>query len=132
METRERLVDGLLDLQRVARSVYGEKSGQRRILLTLSEAGTLSQRELAARLGVSRSSASEILTKMVKAGLIERFPCGGRVCIGLTDAGRVQARTAAEAYRTACARLFSCLSGEEERTLLSIIERLSVAADAAL
>ena len=129
METRERLVDGLLDLTRVARSVYGEKSGQQRVLLTLSETGTLPQGELTARLGVSRSSASEILTKMAKSGLIERLPDGARARIALTDAGRLQARTAAERYRTACERLFSRLSGEEEKTLLSIIERLSVAAE---
>ena len=84
----------------------------------------ISQGELRKRLGVCPSAASEILTKLVKAGFAERLPVGTRSVICLTEAGRIEGAKAAENYRKARERLFDCLTEEEERDLLSMIDRL--------
>ena len=75
-------------------------------------------------LQIGKDGIGENLIRQADMTLEARELIKGRVLDGCID---YTARTAAEAYRTACERLFSCLSGEEERTLLSIIERLSVA-----
>ena len=47
-----KLVLGLLDISRTMRSLYEGRGSQKRILIVLSETGTITQRELTARLGI--------------------------------------------------------------------------------
>ena len=67
-----KLVLALLDISRTMRSLYEGRGSQKRVLIVLSETGTITQRELTARLGIQPGSASEVIAKLEGAGLVER------------------------------------------------------------
>lgn len=123
----ERLIINLRDLSHIMRSMYEGKASQKRILIILNEAGTITQRDLTERLGIQPGSASEILSKLESAGWILRTENEGDrrttdVC--LTDSGRELAREASLQRKKRHEEMFSCLSQEEKQRLLSLLERV--------
>ncbi len=105
---------------------FDEREGQKRILVLLKDT-PLTQRDLTERLGIQPGSASEILGKLESGGLIERTPNPEdrrTMDIRLTETGEEAAVRAEEEHRAGRAEMFSCLSGEEKTTLISLLERL--------
>ena len=103
------------------------KAGQARILRILSKHGPMSQRELTEKLGIQPGSASEILGKLEKAGLLQRQPDEGdrrTFTVSLTEEGTARAADSEKAQSADVHKAFSVLSDEEKETLLCLGEKL--------
>lgn len=126
-DLNDQLILHLRDISHMMRMQYEGKASQKRILMILRESGTLTQKKLTERLGIQPGSASEILAKLENAGLIFRRQneTDRRTTdILLTDAGTELAAEAAEQRRKRHEEMFSCLTEEEKRALLSLLEKL--------
>lgn len=126
-DTNNRLIMDLRDLGHMLRFLYEGKGSQKRVLILLHENGSMTQRELTERMGVQPGSASEVIGKLENAGLIRRSP--GRTDrrtadVRLTEAGAVMAEEAAAQRRVRHQEMFLCLSEEEKKTLLALLETL--------
>ena len=87
----------------------------------------MTQRELTERLGIQPGSASELVGKLERAGLVERTPSEQdrrTADVRLTEAGRARREQRAAAEERQRSGLFAALSDEEKQTLLSLLERL--------
>jgi len=105
-----------------------EKSSQSQILHILAQEGPMTQRALTEKIGIQPGSASEVLGKLEKAGLISRTtsPQDRRTAdVTLTEAGRQQEAANALRRREQRAVMFSALTPEEKETLRGILETLS-------
>jgi DNA-binding MarR family transcriptional regulator len=123
-----RLVLDLLDISRTMRSLYEGRGSQKRVLIVLSETGTITQRELTARLGIQPGSASEVIAKLESAGLVERTASEEdrrTANISLTEAGLRQAENALEQRKRRHEEMFSILSEEEKERLLALLEKIN-------
>lgn len=128
LDTDNKLIWNLRDLGHMMHMLFEGKGSQRRILIILLESGGMTQRELTERLGVQPGSASEVIGKLEKAGLIERkaSPTDRRTTdIQLTEAGRIQAEDAALQRKIRHQEMFSCLSPDEKETLAVLTEKLN-------
>jgi len=106
----------------------GGKAGQRRILVTLLNRESLTQKELQDVLDVSSGALSEILQKMEEASLVERKKnCDDKrqVELALTTAGRSAALQMKAHYIRTLERMFECLSGEEKTELGGLLKKLA-------
>ena len=126
-DINDKLIINLRDLGHIMRFLYEGKASQRRILIILNEAETITQRDLTERLGIQPGSASEILSKLESTGLIIRTQNEvdrrtTDVC--LTDAGRKLAAEALVQRQKRHEEMFSCLSEEEKHKLLSLLEKV--------
>lgn len=104
--------------------------GQGRILSILRENGEMTQRALTEQLGIQPGSASEILGKLEKAGLLIRTPNPAdrrTVDISLTEAGAARAAEAEEKTNGRREDLMSALTEEEKAALLPMLEKLCTA-----
>ena len=122
----DKLMINLRYMSRTMRSRFEQKAGQKRILIMLNEQGTLTQRELTEQLGVRPGSASEILSKLENAGLIARTQNEAdrrMVDVSLTEAGAAAAEPA-EMHGRQHEEMFTCLTQEEQQTLLSLFEKI--------
>lgn len=123
----EELVHGFLKIGHMMRYMYEGKTSQNRILIILLERGGMSQKKLTEYLGIQPGSASEILAKLEKAGLILRTP--GTIDrrtsdIILTEAGIQMAQEALEQRQSRHEQMFTCLSEEEKQELFEFLEKL--------
>lgn len=129
MKKEERLLHRLLDIGHMMRMLYEGKASQKRILIVLSEQKGISQKELTKYLGIQPGSASEILAKLEKAGLIVRTQSKkdhrGMEII-LTEEGEKLAEEAVEQRKKRHEQMFACLTEEEKETLLSLLNKLCV------
>lgn len=126
-DINDKLIINLRDLSHIMRSLYEGRASQKNILIVLRKVGSITQRELTARLGIQPGSASEILSKLENAGLIVRTESktDRRTSdISLTDRGEQMAREAAEQRSRRHVEMFSCLSGGEKEELLSLLEKV--------
>ncbi len=117
------------ELGHASRFLLDGKAGQSRALSLLREGETMTQRELTERLGIRPGSASELIGKLEKAGLITRTPSEldrRTADIALTEAGAAHRREREEA-RSGTAELFSALTEEEKTALLALLEKLRAA-----
>lgn len=107
----------------------GKRRGQGRILRVFCEQGQMSQRKLQEVLHIQPSSMSEIAAKLEGRGLIARDRDGAdkrKILLSVTEEGRAWvARRDDAAIRQQRAELFSSLSQEEQRTLRTLLEKLS-------
>lgn len=104
-----------------------DKGSQNRILHILLEDGPMSQKALTERIGIQPGSASEVLGKLEKAGLIRRTirqTDRRGMDLALTELGRDQAQKMARQRQERKARQFSVLSEAEKAALLPILEKL--------
>ena len=86
----------------------------------LSDAGTLSQRELATRLGLEKSTVSRLAAGMERRGWLvrERDPANRRLYrLRLTQEGQAAARTVGEDLHARHAHLFAALTPDERAGL---------------
>ncbi|MGN0657114.1 MAG: MarR family winged helix-turn-helix transcriptional regulator [Ruminiclostridium sp.] len=128
LDTGNKLVMNLRDLGHVIRFLFEGKGSQKRILIILNEAGSMTQRELTERLGVQPGSASEVIGKLESAGLIQRTQsCEDHRTseVRLTNAGREKADEAVKQRKQRHQEMFSGLSEEEKETLLALTEKLN-------
>ena len=119
-----RLTECFRSLGHRMRFMSGGRAGQGRLLHLLERESPITQRRLMDQVGVRAGSLSEVLGKMEANGWIERAPSPEdrrSVEITLTPAGRAaaQSRPEEEGGR------FDCLTEEEKRTLLGLLEKLS-------
>ena len=106
----------------------GGRSGRGHILFSLYQAGgTRSQREIGEQFDLKPGSLSEILAKLEHDGLVERTRDANdsrRLVVSLTVKGEAEAleeREAREKFRSRC---LSCLTPEEQVTLLGYLDRI--------
>lgn len=127
-DTNDRLVINLRELGHMIRFRFEGKGSQDRTLTMLQECGTITQRELTERLGIKPGSASEVLTKLERSGLILRNPnCEDRrmIDISLTEEGMEKAQEAVLKRKRRRAEMFSNLTEEEKETLLALLEKMN-------
>lgn len=126
-DMNDRLILGLRDLSHIMRFLYEGKASQKRVLIILNESEAMTQRDLTERLGIQPGSASEILSKLERAGWIRRARNDAdrrTTDISLTDAGRELAAEALAQRQKRHEDMFSCLSEEERQELLSLLEKI--------
>lgn len=123
----DKLIINLRDLSHIMRLLYEGRGSRKHVLIVLNDSGRITQRELTQKLGIQPGSVSEILSKMESAELIARTPNGAdrrTTDISLTDKGKMLAAEAAEKRRQRHAAMFSCLTEEEKKVLLSLMEKV--------
>ena len=128
MDTDDKVIVNLRELNHTMRALYEGKESQRRILIILLETGPITQRDLTERLRIQPGSASEVIGKLESAGLIRRTPnpADRRTAdIHLTSRGMEQAREAARQRKARHREMFSCLSPQEKEALLTLLEKLN-------
>lgn len=128
LEINDRLIWNFRDIGHTMRHISEGKGSQKRILIILLETGPITQRELTQRLGIQPGSASEVIGKLETAGLIARTPNEfdhRTVTVALTETGAAAAKEARTQRLLRHETMFSCLTGEEKSTLLSLLERIN-------
>lgn len=125
-DVENRIIRNFWDITHTLRRVSEGKGSQKRILMILRENRGMTQRELTEHLGIQPGSASEVIGKLEAARLIRRTP--SRVDrrtadVRLTEAGEAVAQEAYEKRKKRHQRMFACLSEEEKRTLLELLEK---------
>lgn len=123
-----RLVVSLRDISHTMRALYEGRGSQKRVLIVLSETGAITQRELTQRLGIRSGSASEVIAKLERMGLVARAPSEAdrrTANISLTEAGWEQARAALEQRQRRHREMFSALAEEEKEQLLFLLEKIN-------
>ena len=123
----EQLVNAILDVGRDIRRLFEGKESQSRILMILRLQGAVTQKMLTQILHIQPGSASEILKKMEKAGLIIRVPneMNRRASdIVLTRQGRSVSEKLLEQRRGRYREMMACLSEDEKASLFSMLDRM--------
>ena len=123
----EQLVNAILDVGRDIRRLFEGKESQSRILMILRFQGAVTQKMLIQILHIQPGSASEILKKMEKAGLIIRVPneMNRRASdIVLTRQGRSVSEKLIEQRRGRYREMMACLSEDEKASLFSMLDRM--------
>jgi len=112
---------------RGAEGRVGLSSAQRLVLQHLSESGSLSLGELAARTLTDPSSASAVVARLVRGGLVARKRSDEderRVELRLTTAGRALLRKAPAAAHQRLAGAIDALGGEKRRKLARLLDEV--------
>ena len=128
LDRNNRLIWNLRDIGHTMRHISEGKGSQKRILMILLECGGMTQRELTERIGIQPCSASEVIGKLEVAGYLIRNPSETdrrTTNIVLTDMGKTVAQEAFSQRTQRHQQMFSCLSGEEQDTLLGLLEKLN-------
>lgn len=127
-DANDRLIINLRDISHTMRFLYEGKGSQKRILIVLNEAGTMTQNELTKRLGIQPGSVSEVLAKLESAGMLVRTPSEAdrrTVDIALTGKGKALALEAAKQRSERHEEMFACLSEGEKSQLLAMLEKIN-------
>lgn len=127
-DNNDKLIFNFRDINHTIRSLYEGRGSQKRILIILLEAESITQRKLTRQLGIQPGSASEILAKLEKGGLISRTenPDDRRTTvITLTERGRALAEEAKTQRKGRHEEMFSCLTEDEKGTLLTLLEKVN-------
>lgn len=123
-----RLIFALRDISHTMRGLYEGRGSQKRVLMVLSEKGTITQRELTEHLGIQPGSASEVIAKLEHAGLVVRTPSQAdrrTADLSLTQAGQERAEEAKSQRVQRHIEMFSALSSEEKEQLLALLEKIN-------
>ena len=130
MDTDGKLLALILALGHAGRFHFDERGGQHRALELLRPEGPMTQRDLTERLGIQPGSASELVGKLERAGLISRTPSETdrrTADITLTPAGLARREEGAGREREVRQEMFAALTEEEKTTLLGLLEKLHAA-----
>ena len=128
LDRPNKLIWNLRDIGHTMRHISEGKGSQKRVLMTLLEAGDMTQRELTELLGIQPGSASEVIGKLESAGLILRTPSETdrrTADISLTTAGKAAAKEAYTQREKRHQHMFASLSDAEKETLLGLLEKLN-------
>ena len=127
-DQNDKMIINFRDISHTMRALSEGRGSQRRILIMLLEAGTITQRRLTEGLGIQPGSASEVLAKLEKGGLITRTASSAdrrTTDIALTDQGKSMAQEALRQRQTRHEEMLSVLTEEEKNTLLSLLEKVN-------
>ena len=127
-DKNDRLIFNFRDINHTMRALYEGRGSQKRILMILLDVGTITQRGLTEWLGIQPGSASAVLAKLEKSGLIARTenPDDRRTTdITLTEQGKEMAEEAAEQRKLRHEQMFINLTEGEKDTLLALLEKLN-------
>ena len=127
-DDNDKIILNFLNINRTLHFLYEGKASQKRILIILSEVGAITQQRLTERLGIMPGSASEILAKLEKSGLITRTenPDDRRTAnITLTAEGHALAEESLKQRQNRHKEMLSCLSKDEKKELLSLLEKIN-------
>lgn len=119
---------------RFAEDVDLPHPAQGRILSLLNGMDGISQRELTSILGLRPPSVSELVDKLQRAGLVNRFqnPDDKRLFnLSLTEEGKALVNRAEAARKTAAESLFSGLEPAEQTSLSTLLAKLIAALEEA-
>lgn len=122
-----RLIWNFRDIGHVIRGTSEGKGSQKRVLIVLLESGPVTQTALTEHLHIQPGSASEVLGRLEALGLIRRAVNEAdrrTVLISLTQDGIREAEEALRQRKHRHAEMFSALSEEEQRELLTLLEKL--------
>ena len=128
MDRNENLIINFRDINHTMRFLYEGRGSQKRILIILLEAGSITQSRLTEWLGIQPGSVSEVLAKLEKNSLIARTesPDDRRTTnIMLTEQGRALAEEAVKQRIARHEEMFACLTEDEKSTLLALLEKVN-------
>lgn len=128
-DINDKLIINFRDLNHTIRSLYEGRGSQKRILIILNEVGTITQHMLTRRLGIQPGSASEVLAKLEKNGLITRSlsVVDRRTAdITLTEKGKNMAEEFLTQRKKRHEEMFLCLSDNDKKELLALLEKINV------
>lgn len=128
-DINDKLIINLRDLSHTMRALYEGKGSQKRILIILHRVGRITQKDLTERLGIRPGSASEVIAKLEGVGYITRKTSVNdrrTIDIELTEEGKRLAVQASEQRQRRHQEMFSCLSDEEKRHLLFLLEKVNM------
>lgn len=127
-DSNEKLIINFRDINHTMHSLYEGRGSQSSILIILLEKESITQQELTEKLGIKPGSASEVIVKLEKNGMINRTKSifdRRTANITLTDEGRRLAQEAKTKRLERHIEMFSSLSEEEKGTLLSLLEKIN-------
>lgn len=127
-DMNDKLVANLRDINHTMRFLYEGRGSQTRILIVLMEKGTITQQRLTEQLGIQPGSASEVLAKLEKSGLVTRTPSETdrrTTDVSLTEEGKHAAFEAAAGKHLRHAEMLASLSEEEKAELLFLLEKIN-------
>ncbi len=127
LNTDGKLLAMIRALGHASRGLFDGRGGQDRALRTLPDDGAMTQRELTERLGIQPGSASELVGKLERAGLVTRCPSETdrrTADIRLTEQGLARRQERAGREQNETAELFKALDEQEKQTLLALMEKL--------
>lgn len=128
LDCNNRLIWNFRDIGHTMRHISEGKGSQQRILILLLENEGMTQKELTTRLGVQPGSASEVIGKLEKFGLIIRTESETdhrTMNLLLTEDGQMAAQQALVIRKARHENMFSSLSEEEKQTLLQLLEKVN-------
>lgn len=109
------------------RQGYATRPGQNKVLKILDEHGSMRQRELLDRIGVSAATLSELLRKIEKEGYVTRAVSEAdrrEIIVGITEKGRISALECRMSEDERDQALFGFLSDEERESLKTLLNKL--------
>lgn len=139
----DRTDKSLIALRRILRSteLYGRKlakaagltAAQIRVLQIVSEQGDVTQKAIAARMGVSQPTMSSLIDRLEKKQLVERHPSRldrRQTNIIITDAGTAAIARAPDALQQRYVAQFEAMEPWEQAMFVSVLERVAAMLDA--
>lgn len=128
VDDHDKIIINLRDMNHTIRFLHEGRGSQKRILIVLLEKGKITQQKLTEHLGIQPGSASEVLSKLEKSGLIMRTESEidrRTTDVTLTEEGRILAEEAHNQRKERHEEMFSCLSEEEKKILLQLLEKIN-------
>ncbi|NNM96124.1 MAG: MarR family transcriptional regulator [Candidatus Dormibacteraeota bacterium] len=116
------------DGEAVSAAVKAATPNQRAVLMALNQEGALAMGELARHLGVSASSATELVDRLVEHGWVERLPTANdrrAVVVQLTGPAREMAKQARTLLLAGTQALLRELDDGDLATLVGLLERVT-------
>lgn len=124
----DKIIINFRDINHIMNFLYEGRGSQKRILIVLLEVEGITQQKLTKRLGIKPGTASEVLAKLEKNGLIirtESVTDRRTTDITLTKQGRSVAKEVTKQRNKRHEEMFSILSENEKTTLLSLLEKVN-------
>lgn len=109
------------------RQGYTTRPGQNKVLKILDEHGSMRQRELLDRIGVTAATLSELLRKIEKEGYVTRSVSKAdrrEIIVDITEKGRISALECRMSEAERDQALFGFLSDDERETLAALLNKL--------
>jgi MarR family transcriptional regulator, lower aerobic nicotinate degradation pathway regulator len=135
LEEQLSIVDGLAQLSFLTLGLLERRTGEHRIsviqtrLLGVLRDRTPTMNELATLLGLDKSSATGLVDRAERRGLVRRVPSSADrrvVLVELTDAGRVLVAEVSGGFAADVATLLERLSPSDRSSLRRLVSRLLV------
>ena len=128
-DRNRKLILNFRDISRTMSRLYEGRGSQKRVLILIREAGgSITQRELTERLGIRPGSASELIGKLEKSGLVVRSvnSADRRISdLSLSETGELAAGEALADRVKRHEEMFGCLTDEEKETLTGLLEKIN-------